>query len=90
VGKLQLNSSVADPEPDPNPDPLVRGTNPRIRIRSRTKMSRICNTAKKMFGSKGSISVDEEIKVGKSLRQQITIPIMSEMSCVAASSWRSS
>jgi hypothetical protein len=32
-------------DPDPNPDPalLVRGTNPRIRIR--TKMSRIRSTA---------------------------------------------
>jgi hypothetical protein len=28
--------------PDPHPDPLVRGTNPRIRIR--TNMSRISNT----------------------------------------------
>jgi hypothetical protein len=32
-----------DPEPDPNPDPLCKGTDPRIRIR--TKMSRIRNTA---------------------------------------------
>jgi hypothetical protein len=30
---------------DPEPDPLVRGTNPGIRIRIRTKMSRIPNTA---------------------------------------------
>ncbi len=29
----------------PDPDPLVRGTDPRIRIRIRTKMSRIRNTA---------------------------------------------
>jgi hypothetical protein len=28
----------------PNPDPFMRGTDPRIRIRIRTKMSRICNT----------------------------------------------
>jgi hypothetical protein len=32
-----------DPEPDPHPDPLVKGTDPKIRIR--TKMSRISNTA---------------------------------------------
>ncbi len=33
--------------PDPHPDPLVKGTDPRIRIRTRirTKMSRISNTA---------------------------------------------
>jgi hypothetical protein len=33
-----------DLEPDPEPDPLVRGTDPGIRIRIRTKMSRIPNT----------------------------------------------
>jgi hypothetical protein len=33
-----------DPELDPDPDPLARGTNPRIRIR--TKISRIRNTDK--------------------------------------------
>jgi hypothetical protein len=32
-----------DAEQDPDPDPLVRGEDPRIRIR--TKMSRIPNTA---------------------------------------------
>ncbi len=31
-----------DPDPEPDPNPLVRGTNPRIRIR---KLSRIPNTA---------------------------------------------
>jgi hypothetical protein len=30
-----------DPDLDPNPDPLVRGTDPRIQIRIRIKMSRI-------------------------------------------------
>ncbi len=30
---------------DPDPDPLVRGTDPGIRIRIRTKMSRIPKTA---------------------------------------------
>jgi hypothetical protein len=30
--------------PDPHPDPFVRGTDPRIRIRIRTKMSRIPST----------------------------------------------
>ncbi len=34
-----------DPDPEPDPDPLVRGTDPGIRIRIRTKMSRILNTA---------------------------------------------
>jgi hypothetical protein len=32
-----------DTDPDPHPDPLVRGTDPRIRIR--TKKSRIRNTS---------------------------------------------
>ena len=31
--------------PDPHPDPLVRGTDPRVQIRIRSKMSRIPNTA---------------------------------------------
>jgi hypothetical protein len=35
-------SSVPDLDPDPHPDSLVRGTDPRIRIR--TKMSQILNT----------------------------------------------
>ncbi len=30
-----------DPNLDPTPDPLIRGTDPRIRIRILTKMSRI-------------------------------------------------
>ncbi len=34
-----------DPDPEPDPDPLVRGTDPGVRIRIRTKMSRIPNTA---------------------------------------------
>jgi hypothetical protein len=36
-----------DPHPHPDPDELVRGTDPRIwiRIRIRTKMPRIPNTA---------------------------------------------
>jgi hypothetical protein len=34
-----------DPHLDPHPDPLIRDTDPRIRIRIRTKMSRIRNTA---------------------------------------------
>jgi hypothetical protein len=29
---------IQDPDPDPNPDPLVRGMNPRIRIRIHPKM----------------------------------------------------
>ncbi len=33
-------------DPDPHPDPLIRGTDPRIRIQIRTKMSRIRNTEK--------------------------------------------
>ncbi len=35
-----------DPELDPDPDPLVRSTDPGIRIRIRSKMSRIPNTDK--------------------------------------------
>jgi hypothetical protein len=37
---------VTDPHPHPDShlDPLLRGTDPRIRIRIRTKMSRIWNT----------------------------------------------
>ncbi len=34
-----------DPELEPDSDPLVRGTDPGIQIRIRTKMSRIPNTA---------------------------------------------
>jgi hypothetical protein len=34
-----------DPDPEPDPDPLVRGTDPGIRIRIRTKMSRSPKTA---------------------------------------------
>ncbi len=33
-----------DPDPEPDPDPLVRGTDPGIRIRICTKMSRITDT----------------------------------------------
>jgi hypothetical protein len=32
-----------DPDLEPDPDPLVKGTDPGIRIRIRTKMSRIPN-----------------------------------------------
>ncbi len=39
------------PELDPDPDPLVRGMDPRIRIR--IKMSRIPNTAKKSWSRHG-------------------------------------
>jgi hypothetical protein len=37
-------------DPDPDPDPLVRGTDPGIWIRIRTKMSRILNTEGKAHG----------------------------------------
>jgi hypothetical protein len=36
---------IEDRDPDPNPDPLVRGMDPRIRIRIHPKMSWIRNTA---------------------------------------------
>jgi hypothetical protein len=39
----ELDPVPADPELDPYPDPLGRGTDPRIRIR--TKVTRIPNTA---------------------------------------------
>ncbi len=39
------NSRIRIQDPDPNPDPLVRGMDPRIRIRIHPKMSWIRNTA---------------------------------------------
>jgi hypothetical protein len=50
AGILKVNGEnskirIQDPEPDMNPDPLVRGMDPRIRIRIHTKMSLIWNTA---------------------------------------------
>ncbi len=53
MGKLweKISEKVSypelDPDPKPDPDPKVRGTDPGIRIRIRTKMSRMPNTAKK-------------------------------------------
>ncbi len=51
AGILKVNDEnrrirIQDPEPDPNPDPdpLVRGMDPRIRIRIHPKMSWIRNT----------------------------------------------
>jgi hypothetical protein len=38
------NSSIRIQDPDPNPDPLIRGMDPRIRIRIHPKMSWIRNT----------------------------------------------
>jgi hypothetical protein len=38
------NSRIRIQDPDPNPDPLVRGMDPRIRIRIHPKMSWIRNT----------------------------------------------
>ncbi len=38
------SDSELDPDPEPDSDPLVRGTDPEIRIRIRTKMSWIPNT----------------------------------------------
>jgi hypothetical protein len=43
VGILKVTDEKSWMEPDPHPDPLFKGTDPRIRIR--TKMSRIRNTA---------------------------------------------
>ncbi len=43
VGVLKVRDWRKEQDPNPEPDPLVRGTNPRIRIR--TKMSQIQNTA---------------------------------------------
>ncbi len=42
---LKVNDEIAGYGPDPEQDPLVKGTDPRIqiRIRIRTKMSRIRN-----------------------------------------------
>jgi hypothetical protein len=44
VLRIRIRSdSKLKPDPDPEPDPLVRGMDPRIRIR--TKKSRIPNTS---------------------------------------------
>ncbi len=52
VGILKVNDENSririqdqDPYPNPDPDPLVRGMDPRIRIRIHTKMSWIRNNA---------------------------------------------
>jgi hypothetical protein len=51
VGKLKKKiiflaslKSMKKEDPELDPDPLVRGTDPGIRIRIRTRMSRIPNT----------------------------------------------
>ncbi len=46
---------IQDPDPNPDPDPLVRGIDPRIRIRIHPKMSWIRNT-----GWKAGIQFKEE------------------------------
>jgi hypothetical protein len=51
-------------DPDSDPDPLISGTDPRIRIRIRTKMSRIPNTA--VFFQK--LSFQESRKTHRALR----------------------
>ncbi len=43
VGVFPEGQGRKNQDPEPHPDPLVRGMDPRIRIR--TKMSRIHNTA---------------------------------------------
>jgi len=48
-----------DPEADPDPDPLVRGTDPGIQIRIRSKMSRIPNTCFKKFSRTAEIAMAE-------------------------------
>ncbi len=50
AGILKVNEENSrirfqDPDPDPNPDPLVRGMDPRIRIRIHPKITWIRNTA---------------------------------------------
>ncbi len=44
--KVNDENSRMDPDPNPDPDPLVRGMDPRIRIRP--KMSWIRNTGAKI------------------------------------------
>jgi hypothetical protein len=47
VGILKVNdenSRIRIQDPDPNPDPLVRGMDPRIRIRIHPKIALIRNT----------------------------------------------
>ncbi len=46
-----------DPDSEPDQDPLVRGTDPGIRIRIRTKKSRISNTDRKVFIKQIKIAV---------------------------------
>jgi hypothetical protein len=48
-------SVYPEPDPEPNPDPLVRGTDPGIRIRIRTKMSRIPRNT--YFDAMGAVHV---------------------------------
>jgi hypothetical protein len=48
VGLLKVNDEKwQDSDPNPDLDPLVRGMDPRIRIRIHTKMSWVRNTGKK-------------------------------------------
>jgi hypothetical protein len=49
LGKKYFFLGHTRKEQDPNPDPLVRGTDPRIRIRTLTNMSRIRKNAYRAY-----------------------------------------
>ncbi len=62
---------IQDSDPDPNPDPLVRGMDPRIRIRIHPKMSWIRNTAsfiQTMRGIRIHVGNFDEDKISESAR----------------------
>ncbi len=50
--RIRIQDPDPNPDPNPDPDPLVRGMDPRIRIRIHPKISWIRNTAK------GTVSLD--------------------------------
>ncbi len=56
-----------DPEPKPDPDPLVRGVDPRIRIR----MSRIPNTGESIPNSKVNVLRIQDWRGGRGAGQNI-------------------
>jgi hypothetical protein len=49
------NSRIRIEDPDPDPDPLVRGMDPRTRIRIHTKMSWIRNTVLSMYNNRKKV-----------------------------------
>jgi hypothetical protein len=65
IGILKVNDEksrirIQDPDPNPNPDPLVRGMDPRIRIRIHSKMSWIRNTGYFTYYNDEYEQIDEQ------------------------------